>query len=533
MCDTSMRRFLGTFFLVMALLSIAVLPLDASAADQKHGGICYMTQVAEPPVLVSVFNSSAFPGMISTKIHEGLITYDYDLNPKPALAKSWEISDDGLTYTFHLQEGVKWHDGKPFTSDDVKFSLEEGWKKLHPRGKTTFENVVEVLTPNDHTAVFKLSKPSPMIMAALNSYESQILPKHIYEGTDIQKNPACNAPIGTGPFKFKEWKKGEYIELVRNPEYWDAPKPYLDGIILRVLPDAGARAAAFEAGEVHFGGFTPIPLSDVARLDAMKNLDVETRGYEYVGTMYLMELNMRHEALKEKRVRQALMHALNRDFIVKNIWFGFGKVATGPIQSTSPFYTSKGVASYSYDPKKAKALLDESGWKVKNDGFRFKITVTAPPMPEMMRTAEYVKQSFKQIGVDVHIQANDLGGFIKDVYNYDFGMSQNWLFLMADPTIGVQRLYWGPNIRKGVPFTNASGYDNPKVNALFKACQTENNKQKRKEMFADIQGLIQEDLPILNIFEMKMVTLYNNKLKNHTVGGDGPFGNMAEAYFEK
>lgn len=528
----------GSFSLItIAITGIFILLFTiapgAPAEEPRHGGIGYMTQWAEPMTLISVFNSSSSPGMISPKMHEGLVTYDFQLNPKPALATSWKISPDGKTYTFNLRKGVLWHDGKPFTSADVKFSLEEGWKKLHPRGRATFANVTTVLTPDAHTAVLKLSQPAPMLMSALNGYESQVIPKHIYGGTDIQTNPACNAPIGTGPFMFKEWKKGEYVKMVRNPNYWDKPKPYLDEVILRVIPDAGARAAAFEAGEVHYGGHTPVPLSDVPRLKALPNIGVETRGYEYVSAMYIMELNHRHEALKDKRVRQALMHALDRKFIEDNIWFGFGKLATGPIPSTSPYYTTEGVPQFPYDPKKAESLLDEAGWKRKADGMRFKLIAIPGPGPEMQRTAEYRKQAFKQVGIDVEIRSMDLASFIREVYNYNFDITDNWLYMMADPTIGVQRLYWGKNIRKGVPFANASGYSDPRVDELFEACQTETDLAKRKAMFGEIQRRIQDDMALLNIMEMKFVTLYNKKLKNHTVGGDGPMGSLADAYLSK
>ena len=276
-----------------------------------------------------------------------------------------------------------------------------------------------------------------------------------------------------------------------------------------------------------------MPLSDIPRLKTLPHIGVETRGYEYVSAMYVMELNHRHEALKDKRVRQALMYALNREFIVENLWFGYGKVATGPIPSTSPFYTTEGVSIYSYDPKKAESLLDEAGWKRKADGMRFKIIAVPGPGPEMQRTAEYRKQAFKQVGIDVEIRAMDLASFIREVYNYNFDISDNWLYMMTDPTVGVQRLYWGKNIRKGVPFANASGYSNPKVDELFEACQVENDLAKRKAMFAEIQRRIQEDAALLNVLEMKFVTLYNTKLKNHTMGADGPMGNLADAYFTK
>jgi len=509
------------------------MPFSEISAQPTQGGTCYTTQWAEPMTLTSIFNSSSAIGMVSPKIHEGLVTFDFQLNPKPSLAKSWTISPDGLTYTFNLQTNVFWHDGKPFTSADVKFSAEEGWKKIHPRGRATYSKLTAVLTPDAHTAVFKLSAPSPMIMGALNGYESQLIPKHIYQGTEIQTNPATNAPIGTGPFMLKEWKKGEHITLVRNPNYWDKPKPYLDSLIIRIIPDASARGAAFEAGEIQYGGHNPVPLSDVARLKALPHLGVETRGYEYLAPMFVMELNNRHEALKDKRVRQALMYALDRDFIVKNIWFGFGKVATSPIPSTSPYYTNKGVPQYPYDPKKAAKLLDEAGWKPKPDGWRFKLTAVPVPGPEILRTAEYTKQAFKEIGIDLDIRSVDLATFIREVYGWNFDVGFNWLYMMADPTVGVQRLYWGKNVIKGSPFANASGYDDPRVNQLFEDCQTENDQAKRKAMFAEIQQKLQEDMPDMNIFEMDTVTLYNKKLKDHTPGGDGAMGSLADAYLTK
>src|SRR5258708_3191232 len=136
---------------------------------------------------------------------EGLLEYDLEQKPKPSLAESWEVSPDGLAYTFHLRHGVAWHDGKPFTSADVKFSLLKIWKLLHPRGRVTFGTVTEVETADDFTAIFKLSAVMPPLITQLSGYDAQMLPKHIWEEGDPNTNPAVNAPIGTGPFVFKEW----------------------------------------------------------------------------------------------------------------------------------------------------------------------------------------------------------------------------------------------------------------------------------------------------------------------------------------
>ncbi|MCI0546330.1 MAG: ABC transporter substrate-binding protein [Candidatus Rokubacteria bacterium] len=514
----------------LALLAGLAVP---AAAQPRAGGTLTIVQGAEPAALVSGMNTSTFIGTVSTKIHEGLLDYDFDLKPRPALAESWTVAPDGKTYTFKLRRGVSWHDGKPFTSADVKFSLEEIWKKLHPRGRVTFARVASVETPDATTVVLKLADATPMLLAALSAYESQVLPRHVYEGKDFTTNPALNAPIGTGPFVFKEWRKGDYIRLEKNPAYWDKGKPYLDAIVVRIIPDAAARAAAIEKGEVQLGVFNPVPLADVKRLAALPTVKAETRGYEFFAPMYVMEANLRQEHLKDKRVRQAIMHALDRKFVTDNLWFGFAKPATGPIASSSPFYTTQGVPQYPYDVARANKILDDAGFKRSANNMRFKLSLTFPPVqPEIPRTAEYIKQALARAGIEVDLQNIDLATFIRQVYNWEFELTQNYLYLLPDPILGVQRLYVSSNIKKGTPFANAAGYENKDVDAAFAAAQIENDPGKRKELFARVQRQIQEDLPAFNLFELTFVTLYNAKVVNHTLGADGPYGSFKETYLE-
>jgi len=519
---------------LQGLLALTLVAVSAVAdAQPRSGGTLVITQGAEPAALVSAVNTSTFIGTVSTKIHEGLLDYDFDLKPRPALAESWTVSPDGKTYTFKLRRGVTWHDGKPFTSADVKYSLEEIWKKLHPRGRTTFAKVTAVDTPDANTVVIRLSDATPMMLAAFSSYESQVLPKHLYEGKDYTTNPVVNAPIGTGPFVFKEWKKGEYIRLEKNPNYWDKGKPYLDAIIVRVIPDSAARAAALEKGEVQLGVFNPVPLTDVKRLTALPNVKVETKGYEYFAPMYMMEVNLRHEHLKDKRIRQAMMHALDRKFIAENIWFGFAKPATGPIASSSPFYTTQGVPQYPYDVARANKILDDAGFKRGANNMRFKTTLTFPPIqPEIPRTAEYIKQALARVGIEVELQNIDIATFIRQVYNWEFDLTQNYLYLLPDPTLGVQRLYISSNIKKGTPFANAAGYENKDVDVAFTAAQTEHDQARRKELFARAQRIIQDELPAFNLLELTFMTLYNTKVVNHTLGADGPYGSFKDTYLQ-
>src|SRR5258706_2496621 len=521
---------------VLAMFIIATLFTLASHAilAQQRGGTLKVVLFPEPPALVSLATPSVYAGVVSTKMHEGLVTYDFAMNPKPALAESWSTSADGKTVTFKLRKGVTWHDGQPFTSADVKFSLEQVWKVLHPRGRTTYANVTAVETPDDSTVIVKFSAPAPALMASLSAAESQVLPKHIYEGTEFTKNPKFTAPIGTGPFMFKEYKRGEYISLVRSPNYWDKGKPYLDGITVLIVPDAGARAALFETGEADIGYFNPVALVDVERLKKLPDLAVETKGYNYFAPVFVQEVNLRDPYLKDVRVRQAIMHALDRKFIVNNIWFGYGKEATGPISSAVSRFYNGDVPKYPFDVAKANKILDDAGYARGANGTRFKITHVNTVFSESARTADYFKQALARVGIDVELKSYDVGGFIREIYtNYNFGVTNNFMFCLPDPSVGVQRLYTTANIKAGVPFANAPGYSNPIVDKAMETAQTENDPAKRVALYADFQRQVQTDLPALVLFEMDYITLYNKRVNNHTMGAKPPFASFADMYLKK
>lgn len=231
------RRFLGLS--ATALGAGLIAPGFARASSPVHGGTIVVLATSEPPTVTGIAHTGVtdFTG----KATEGLLTFDFDLNPLPQLAISWEQSADGLFYTFGLRPGMKWHDGQPFTSADVAYSI-GAIKEGHPRGRVTFAGVTDIETPDELTVVLKLSRPAPYLLTALGASETPIVPKHLYDGTKAAENPVNNAPIGTGPWLFKEWVRGSHIRFDRNPEYWDAPKPYADSLIFRFIPDASARA---------------------------------------------------------------------------------------------------------------------------------------------------------------------------------------------------------------------------------------------------------------------------------------------------
>lgn len=506
---------------------------SASGDAPVRGGTLNLVVDPEPPTLVDLTNTAVPTLKVSTKVTEGLLTYDFALHPKPQLATSWSISPDGLQYTFNLRHGVKWHDGQDFTSADVAYSIDM-LKHVHPRGKSTFANVTRVSTPDAYTAILVLSKPSPFLIKAFSASESPIVPKHVYEGTDPFSNQNNNAPIGTGPFKFVKWVRGSYIEYDRNPDYWDKPKPYVDKIIVRLIPDAAARAIAFETGAADLGGDTPVPLADLARLRQNPNLAIETRGYEFEAGVARVEFNLGNRYLKLPAVREAIARAIDRKVIEKAIYYGYATELSSPIIASSPYYDSS-PTPYPFDIAKANALLDAAGLPRGNDGVRFSITVDPLPISDIpQRTAAYLRSALAKIGVAVTIRNQDLPSYLRRVYSdRDFDIAVNGMSNLFDPTVGVQRLYWSQSIRKGVPFTNASGYNNPKVDQLLEQAAVEPNEATRVQQFRAFQQIVERDLPDITLVEPQQVTLYNRRVHDHTTSPDGLDANFADVYLSQ
>jgi len=340
-----------------------------------RGGTLTISLAPEPQILTAAFLTTMQVTMVAGKISEGLVWFDDKLQPQPELAESWEFAPDGLSLTFHLRKGVRWHDGKDFTSADVAFSLLNVWREIHPGGRLAYASVTAVETPDTHTAVLRLARPTPYLLSFMNVYGAQVVPKHLYEGTDLLKNPANIAPIGTGPFRFKEWVRGSHIVLERNPDYWRPGQPYLDGVIFRFIPDAAARTVALENGEAQVALASNIPISNLPRFGDKQKFRINTTDGAYLASIQLATVNTRRPYLADKRVRQALLYALDREALLRVVFRGYGRVSNSPIPSTVPAFFSDKGRRYTHDPKQAEALLDAAGFPRKADGKRLSITL--------------------------------------------------------------------------------------------------------------------------------------------------------------
>ncbi|ODT14505.1 MAG: hypothetical protein ABS35_34500 [Kaistia sp. SCN 65-12] len=513
-----------------ALLAMTAL---AQAEEPVRGGSATFIMSPAPQILTSAITTAGAEQVVSSKISDSLFTYDYDLNPKPLLAEGYTVSDDGLRVTINLRKGVKWHDGKEFTSEDVAFTTMEVWKVLHGRGRTIFGNVTAVETPDPYTAIFVLSKPSPGMLKSLAAQQAQILPAHLYKGTDIATNPANLKPIGTGPFKFVSFAPGDNLVLERNPDYWDTGKPYLDKLIFRFIPDAATRASAIESGEAQIAPQNLVPMADLERLGATGEFDITTKGYEFQNEMEMIEFNLDDPVMKDKRVRQAIAHAIDRDWLVENIFFGYGKSAETPLhQQLTELFDATDVPQYAFDPEKAKALLDEAGYKPDANGIRLKLTVDPLPYGEHQASiAAYMREAFREVGIDLTVRAQDFAGFVKRVYtDRDFQFTVNLLTGGSDPTIGTQRTFWSQSFKPGVGFSNGSHYVNPEMDKLLETAASEMDAAKRKAEYHDFQKLAMEDLPVFPLVAVESTTIASKRLKNHTIDANGTYSNFANVY---
>ncbi len=525
-------RRLRSVALVLLLSALSGVVLAAEPAPHSGGSLNLVLNY-EPPTLVALTTVATPALSVSAKVTEGLLSYDYDLNPQPQLATAWEISPDGKRYTFHLRQGVKWHDGQDFTSADVAYSILL-LKKVHPRGSSTFATVSSVETPDPHTAILVLSEPAPYLIKAFAAAESPIVPKHLYEGKDPLTNPNNNAPVGTGPYVFSQWVRGSYILYKRNPDYWDKPKPYPDQLVVKFIPDAAARSLAFETGEADLGYRSPVALSDLDRLKALPHLGFETKGNSYSFNVTSLQFNLDDPHFKTIKVRQAIAHALNRNVILQVAYFGYGTVTASPIAPGLKVYHDPSPSPYDFDIKAANQLLDDAGYKRGADGVRFSVTLDYNPISEdLKKTAEYTRSALAKIGINVTLRSQDLSSFVKRVYtDRDFSFTVNGHSNLYDPTVGVQRIYWSKNFRKGVPFSNASHYQDPEVDRLLTAAQTENDQAKRVAEFRDFQRIVERDLPDINLVSPQFITLYNRRVHDHSLTADGVESNLSGLWLD-
>lgn len=489
-----------------------------------------VSQFPEPTVLTNALTTDGTIYTVTSKLFDGLLSYDNQRQPVPRLATDWHVSADGLVYTFNLRAGVTWHDGQPFSADDVAFSLQNIWRTFNSRGITTFAPVNKVETPTPLQVVITLSTPAPYLLSALSSTDAQVLPKHLYDAGNPLTNPYNIKPIGTGPFKFERWDRGVSINLVKNEQYWDTGKPHLDSLIFRIIPDLTAASAALETQAVQLAS---VALSNVKRLRNVPQLQVSEISAPYSPGLVGFEFNLEKPAFQDVRVRQAFAHAVDRDFIVKNIYFGFAKSAYSAIPSSMSDFYDDTVPRYPFDLAKAEALLEEAGLKKGADGVRLTVYNDPNPANETLQIAHYLRSNLAKIGVKLVIRSQDFPEYVNRVYTRrDFDTTLISATAGPDPVMGTQRFYQSSNFKPGIAFSNGARYANPRVDELLAQGQSEVDPVKRKALYAEFQQIVLTDLPKIPLVSPTVVVVTQKRLKDFFNSSEALYGNFADARYQ-
>ena len=299
--------------IMLAAVAVTMM-LSGIAVSSADGGTLVIATTQKPRHLNPAVQSGIATAVPGTQIFATPVRFDENWNPQPYLAESWAFSDDGLALTLNLRKGATFHDGHPITSKDVAFSIET-IKANHPF-KTMFGPVEAVDTPDDHTAVLRLSAPHPALLLALSSALGVIIPEHIYgDGQDPKAHPRNSDTVGSGPFKLAEFKPGEHIILEKNENFFLEGYPKLDRIIIKNYKDVTSMVLAMDSGEVDMLPFLA-GTRDIARLRKNASIEVTDQGYAAVGPLNWLAFNTKHEIFKDVRVRRAIAYAIDRDFIV-------------------------------------------------------------------------------------------------------------------------------------------------------------------------------------------------------------------------
>ena len=522
-------RSIGRRALCAAMLVATAAAVPAFAQDAKHGGTLVIGSTQTPRHLNGAVQSGVATALPSTQLFASPLRFDDKWNPQPYLAEKWALAPDGMSLTLNLRKDAVFHDGKPVTSADVAFSI-MAIKANHPF-QTMMGPVQSVETPDPHTAIIRMSEPHPAIVLAMSPALCPILPKHVYDdGKDLKNHPRNSADVvGSGPFKLAEFKPGQRIVMERFDRFFLQGRPKLDRIIVNLAPESQSLMFGLERGDIHMLPFVSAS-SDLKRLAGNKKLALTSKGYEGIGAMNWLAFNLDRKELSDVRVRKAIAHAVDKEFITKKLMGGFATRADGPIVPGSVFAVTD-LVTYPVDLKKASALLDEAGYKPGADGERFKLNIDYIPGgtdEQQKGVAEYMRAQLKKIGIGVTVRASaDFPAWAKRIASGDFDMTMDVVFNWGDPIIGVHRTYLSSNIRP-IIWTNTQKYRNAEVDKLLATAGGVIDPVKRKAYYSTFQKIVTDELPILYINLTPYHTVTQKSVGNAPTSIWGPMSPLDE-----
>jgi peptide/nickel transport system substrate-binding protein len=519
-----------------------------TTAAPVRGGTIVVAIGSDPGSLNPAVTSNGGVHTASEMMFNGLVGWGADGKFVPELAESWTIEGNGTSYRFTLRQGVQWHDGRPFTADDVKFTFERALLRLHSRTQASLGSAqVTLETPDPRTVIFRFPNPYAPLLQQLNVTEAPIIPKHIYEGcTDLATVAGCPAnktPVGTGPFKLDSYTVQE-IKLVRNPTYFRQGLPYLDGFTQRVIPDPGTQLLALENKEIDWVGSVPGP--DIERVKRNSALGTATspRGSGGGNCTTTMIFNMKPPAgrtpfFTDLRTRQAVWHAIDRQQAFRTVSFSQGKVSAAPINSGITFATATGLTLPAFDVNRAKTLLDQVGWKDEGGGARTARGVAGVTdgtkfevdwhgfAGDQTTYGEQIRSQLSAVGITLQVKTEDNATFSRNVFNqreFDTGVAS--YCNGDDPEIGFRRQVDSRQIST-TAFSNGAGYSNPDVDRLLDQAAREPDPAKRTPIYRQLQEQLVKDLPYVWLTESAGLRAFNANCTGFNHENTGLFAEAA------
>ncbi|OGP70609.1 MAG: hypothetical protein A2W09_01715 [Deltaproteobacteria bacterium RBG_16_50_11] len=483
-----------TLLLISPILFLILLGVNlffvGSRPPQKVNQLI-ISSIGDASFLNPILAQDSASSQINSLVFNGLIKYDRDLEGFVGeLAESWEVrGGPEPEITFHLRKGILWHDGKEFTAHDVKFTYDKIMdEKTNTVRRSSYELVKKAEVPAPYT--FRVTYRQPF-SPGLETWSMGIIPKHLLEKVDINTAPFNRKPIGTGPFRFVEWVSDEKIVVEANPRYFQG-RPNLDLIIYRILPEVALNEMEIMTRSVDYSSLFPFEFKRISHVPFLKTYSEPSLGYTYLG------YNLKNPLFQDRRVRLAFTHAINREEIVQYVLYGLGTVATGPFPNHL-WYANPHVKPIPFDPKKARQLLAEAGWKdtdgdgiLDKDGkpFRFKL-ITNSGNETRRDVGVLVQRQLREIGIDVKFEFYEWSVFLKDFVNArHFDACILGWGLSVDPD--AYEIWHSSQIEKGFNFIS---YRNPQVDRLWEEGRREYDIEKRKQIYWRIHELIAEDQP--------------------------------------
>jgi len=453
-------------------------------------------------------------------LYNGLIALDDSLRPVPELATRWEIENAGALYRFHLRNGVRWHDGRPFSASDVKYTFNELLLKFHSRTRASLGGkLLRIDTPDDSTVEFRFRRPYAPLLQQLDVEEAPIMPEHVFAGSDPLRNPANVAPVGTGPFRFVSYRSGSEIRFAANREYFKGA-PAIKNLVMRIVPDAVTQAIALEAGEVDWLFGVPGPERPRLRADRRFRV-VQLPGYSGGSNcISTVAFNLDRPMFRDVRFRRAIAHATDRRMFLGRILFGEGRVADAPISSGIAFAHASGLPVPELDTGRASRLLDSLGWRRAGSAVRTAkgvrgvtngspLVVEFSVQPGQATYGDLLRAQLRAIGIDLRVQPLEPAVFGQTVFTArNFDMAIISYCNGTDPEIGVRRQYVSASIGP-VPFSNAAAYRNPVIDSLFDQAVAELNTGVRRRLYREIQEIAVRDQPYIWLVETLNTRAYN------------------------